>query len=260
MDGVTVRCHAELNDFLPRERRYTTFTVPYTSRESIKNLVESVGVPHPEITTLLVNGTPVDFSYLVQPGDQIEVAPISVRLATDPIPLRPPLTTFHFVLDAHLGRLAAYLRMLGFDTLYRNDYDDPELAQLAHAEARILLTRDIGLLKRSIVTYGYFVRATMAEQQLREVVQRFNLRHEIASFQRCTRCNGQVRPVEKAAIDHLLEPKTRLYYNEFHQCASCRKIYWQGSHYERMHSVIERVLHVDTRGGSSHGDAATREV
>lgn len=236
-----VRCHAELNIFLPRGRRDTTIAVPCAGHESVKNLVESLGVPHPEIAALLVGGAPVGFSYQVRPGDRIEVFPVSVEVVPA-LPLRPPLLDFRFVLDAHLGRLAAYLRMLGFDTLYRNDYDDPQLARLAADEGRILLTRDVGLLKRSIVTYGYFVRETAPARQLAEVAGRFALRGAIASFQRCIRCNGPMRSVPKAAIDHLLEPKTRQFFEVFHQCRECRQVYWRGSHYERMRQVIDQVM------------------
>jgi uncharacterized protein len=244
MAHITLRCHAELNDFLPRGQRHTSIAVACAGHESIKNLVESVGVPHPEIAALLVNGAPVDLSYLAQPGDQVDAYPISAAPPSS-LPLRPPLAAFRFVLDTHLGRLAAYLRMLGFDSLYRNDYDDPELARLAHDEQRILLTRDIGLLKRSIVIYGYFVRATAPGRQLSEVVERFGLHGAAASFQRCIRCNGLTQPVDKAAIVHLLEPKTRQYYDLFRQCQACGQIYWQGSHYERMRQVIAQVLHGD---------------
>lgn len=247
MESVTIRCHAELNDFLLRERQHTTFTVPCAEHASIKNLVEAAGVPHPEVGMLLVNGAPVDFTYMVRPGDAIEVYPCTAEPVPASLLLRPPLTALRFILDTHLGRLAAYLRMLGFDTLYRNDFDDPELARLAHDESRILLTRDLGLLKRSLVIYGYFVREIVPENQLREVVQRFRLAEAVASFERCTRCNGLVQPVEKAQIDHLLEPRTRQFYDIFHQCQTCGQIYWQGSHFVHMQSVIERVL--QARGG-----------
>jgi hypothetical protein len=244
MSTVTIHCHAELNDFLPRDRQDTPFTVPWVDNGSIKNLIESIGVPHPEIGLLLVHGTPVDFAYLVQPGDQVEVYPDPSAEAQHvaPLRLRPPLTTTRFILDTHLGRLAGYLRMLGFDTLYRNDFDDPELARLSHDQTRILLTRDIGLLKRSLVVYGYFVRETDPERQLREVARRFNLANAAASFERCMRCNGLVQPVAKAQIDHLLEPRTRQYYHVFHQCQECGQIYWQGSHFARMQAVIQRVM------------------
>lgn len=251
MAQVTVRCVGELNDFLPRDQRGSEIVALCAGHESVKNLIESLGVPHPEIAALSVNDRPVGFTYTVQPGDQIVAYPVSARLDFEPVPLRPAPRDHRFVLDTHLGRLAAYLRMLGFDTLYRNDYDDPELARIAAEEQRILLTRDVGLLKRSIVTYGYFVRSIMPVHQLGEVVQRYHLSGATASFQRCIRCNGLTVPVAKSLIDHLLEPKTRRYYNEFHRCEQCSQIYWRGSHFVRMQQLVADVL-----GGASAPEQA----
>lgn len=242
MDAVTIRCHAELNDFLPREQRHTTITVPCVGHESIKHLVESLGVPHPEVAALRVNGIWADFAYLVRPGDQFEVYPASLVGNAGHIPLRPPLAGCRFVLDTHLGRLAAYLRMLGFDTLYSNAYEDAELAQLAHDEGRVLLTRDIGLLKRSLVMHAYFVRDTRPTHQLREVVQRFHLHGTAETFHRCIRCNGLMQRVEKADILHLLAPKTQQFFDEFQQCQACAQIYWRGSHYIHMQQLAAHIL------------------
>lgn len=243
MDYVSIQCYADLSDFLPPSRRNTAFAVPWVERESIKNLIESQGVPHTEVEALLANGTPCDFSYLVQPGDQIAAYPASaVPEHARAVPLRPPISTLRFVLDTHLGRLAAYLRMLGFDTLYRNDYDDPELAWCSFSEERILLTRDLGLLKRGIVIHGYFVRETTPGRQIAEVMQRFGLRDSVMSFKRCIRCNGLMQPVDKHEISAQLAPKTRQFYDEFHRCQSCAQIYWRGSHYQHMQQFIERVL------------------
>src|SRR5262245_38648489 len=134
MDTITLHCHGELNDFLPRAQRHTPIIAPCAGHETVKNIVEALGVPHTEIAALSVQGAPVDFSYMVQPADTIEVYPATALPDPPLLALRPPLGLLQFVLDTHLGRLAAYLRMLGFDTLYRNDYDDPELARLAYEE------------------------------------------------------------------------------------------------------------------------------
>jgi uncharacterized protein with PIN domain len=160
-----------------------------------------------------------------------------------PQPLREP----RFVLDTHLGRLAAYLRLLGFDTVYRNDCADEELARLSSSEGRILLTRDRGLLKRGLVTHGYCIRDTNPRQQLIEVLRRFDLCQAVAPFRRCIRCNGSLQPVSKEAISHRLLPRTRQYYDEFHICQGCDRIYWQGSHYRRMQQFIASVLETLSR-------------
>lgn len=156
MSQVTIRCYAELNDFLPRQRRYRSFTHPWPGRTSIKDLIESLGIPHTEIDLILVNGKSVDFSYLVQPGDRISVYPVFESIDITPlVRVRPrPLREPRFVLDTHLGKLASYLRLLGFDTVYQNDADDATLARISATEHRILLTQDRGLLKRRLVTHG----------------------------------------------------------------------------------------------------------
>lgn len=240
---VHIRFYAELNDFLPLDRRQTTFVLPLNRRTSIKDLIESLGVPHTEVDLILVNGESVTFSYTVQDADRISVYPAFESFDIAPIERvrDAPLREARFVLDTHLGKLAGYLRMLGFDTLYRNDYDDDTLAHTSADERRILLTRDRGLLKRSVVTHGYWVRETDPEEQLAEVLRRFDLLGAIAPFHRCMRCNGLTAPVSKESIEDRLEPKTRRYYDEFRVCSTCGQVYWKGSHYEGMQALLERL-------------------
>lgn len=219
--------YAELNHFLPLNKKQVNFPYYFKERASIKDTIESLGVPHPEVEVILVNGNAVDFSYIVQDGDNIQVYPISAanKILTT-ISLRPKLPTIlSFVLDVHLGKLAASVRMLGFDTLYRNDYDDQELAQISASEQRILLTRDKGLLMRSLVTFGYYVRATNPEQQVVEVLQRFDLFTKVLAFQRCIRCNGLLEPVDKETIIEQIPEKTRMTSDNFHRCRECNQIY-----------------------------------
>ena len=240
---VSVRFYEELNDFLSVERRKTSFEVEVKNPGSIKDLIESLGVPHTEIDLILVNGHSVDFDYQVKDTDKISVYPVFESMDISPlIRLRPaPLRNTRFVLDTHLGRLAAYLRMLGFDTLYRNDYNDPALADISSHEQRILLTRDKKLLTRKIITHGYYVRETQPQQQLLEVIQRFDLSGNLNPFSRCLHCNGSIHPVSKESISRHLMPRTREFYNEFWQCEHCQKVYWKGSHYQRMRKLIEEL-------------------
>lgn len=238
---VAFRFYAQLNDFLPRERQFAPFAHNYELHRSIKDMIESLGVPHPEIDLILVNGAPVGFTYAVQEGDRIAVYPAFKSLDVGS-QLRPPLKDFQFVLDTHLGRLATYLRLLGFDSVYATNRNDSELARISHDEGRILLTRDTGLLKRNEVIYGYFVRATNPIQQAIEVVRRFDLFRLISPFRRCLRCNSELLSVSKDSIIERLEPKTRQLYNEFRTCPSCNRLYWQGSHYDHMRRLVERIL------------------
>jgi hypothetical protein len=244
MASAVFRFSAELNDFLPRSQRQVSFTHVFKERASIKDMIESLGVPHTEVDCILVNGKAVNFSYIVRDGDRIDVHPISTATEVSPlVSVRPqPPSILHFVLDVHLGKLAASLRLLGFDTLYRNDYADEELAEISACQQRMLLTRDKGLLMRSRVTYGYYVRATNPDRQVVEVLRRFDLFGKVLPFQRCIRCNGLLEPVSKESIFEQLPPKTRLEIDEFHRCCECNQVYWRGSHYERMQQFIEGVL------------------
>jgi uncharacterized protein with PIN domain len=238
------RFYAELNDFLPPVRRQQTFNHFFENSISVKDMIEALGVPHTEVDLILANGRSVDFSYQVQHGDQISVYPIFESVDITPlIRVRPkPLREPRFVLDVHLGRLASYLRMLGFDTLYRNDYPDEELAAISSSEGRILLTRDRGLLKRTIVTHGYCLRTTDPRQQLAEVLRRFDLFNLIKPFQRCLRCNSLLKLVDKADIIDCLPPKIKEDYDEFRRCQGCAQVYWKGSHYDRMREFIDEIV------------------
>lgn len=240
MSTVHFRFYAELNDFLPAERQFASFAYSFHTGETVKHAIESLGVPHTEVDLILVNSVSVDFAYPLQTGDQISVYPVFEALDISPvIRLRPqPLREPRFILDTHLGRLSAFLRLLGFDCLYRNDIQDEELAHLSAAEDRILLTRDRGVLKRNQVTHGYLVRDEQPRRQVLEVLRRFDLFDAIAPFRRCLRCNHLLQPVDKSAILHRLPPDTRRYYDEFHLCPGCDQIYWSGSHFQRMAAFV----------------------
>ena len=218
------RFYAELNDHLPPEKNGLEILHAFQPGASVKDRIEALGVPHTEVDLILVNGRSVDFSYLVQDGDHISVYPVFESVDISPLlRLRPrPLRDPKFVLDSHLGRLATYLRMLGFDTLYRNDYKDAELARIERDEKRILLTRDRGLLKRASVERGYYVRQTKYRDQVVEILRRFDLFGSVDPFRRCLRCNSELERVGNITM-----------------CGGCSKIYWKGSHYERMLRFVE---------------------
>ena len=237
------RFYAELNNLLPANKRFQDIRQEFKGRQTVKHLIESQGIPHTEADLIIVNGRSVDFSYIPQEGDFISVYPVFETFDISPlIRLRPkPLREPRFVLDGHLGRLAAYLRMLGFDTLYRNDYSDEELASISVNETRILLTRDRGLLKRDQVTHGYLLTTRDPRQQLLAVVRRFDLISLFYPFSRCIACNGVLVTVSKADVIDQLESKTKLYFEEFKRCENCEKVYWKGSHHQHMITLIEWV-------------------
>ena len=243
MSRVQLRFYEELNDFLPPALRKIDIAHTLDRRASVKDVIESFGVPHTEVDIILVNGESVDFSYIVQDGDRISVYPMFESLDVSPLlRLRPaPLRSPAFVLDTNLGRLARYLRLLGFDCLYQNDYDDDTVATIAHREQRTVLTRDRALLQRRIITRGYFVREVRPGLQVKEVLARFDLYRLVAPFSRCIRCNGALQAVDKQSIEARLEPKTRKYFESFMRCSDCGQIYWQGSHHARSLRLIEEL-------------------
>jgi uncharacterized protein with PIN domain len=233
----TFRFEGYLNVFLPHHRRQQPFAYPFEAPRSIKDMIEAAGVPHTEIGTMLVNGNPVPFTYHMRDGDDVIVHPVQL------IPKPPAL---RFVADVHLGRLVSYLRLLGFDTLYPEDYRDEELARISGEEERIMLTRDVGLLKRSIVTYGYFVQQTDPWLQLEEVIERYELLPHLSIFSRCTTCNGSLQVVDKASIADRLMGKTIQYYQQFSLCQQCDKVFWKGSHYRHMREFLAgRYPHIE---------------
>ncbi len=248
MNNVTFRFYEELNDFLPQLWKKQDIPLSFEQRNSVKDMIESLGVPHTEIDLILVNGLSVDFSYIVQPGDRISVYPVFESFDLSSLNrLRPePLRKTRFVLDAHLGKLAKYLRMLGFDTLYCNQYHDSELADIASSGAkRILLTRDHGLLKHKRISHGYFVREINPRRQVKEILTRFDLFKSIKAFSRCVHCNGLITKVEKKNIIEQIPAEACKYYEHFVACEDCAHIYWQGSHYEKMLEFIDTLINCD---------------
>ena len=244
VDNVWIRCYGELNDLLPAGQRQRAVAQPLFLTRSVKDAIEALGVPHTEVDLILVNGEPVDLDHPLRSGDRVSVYPPFTSLDLGDLPRLqpPPLPEARFVLDTHLGRLAAYLRMLGFDALYQNDYRDEVLADISRREDRILLTRDRGLLKRSEVRRGYLIRSNAPQDQAVEVLRRYRLSGAVAPLTRCLHCNGRLRPVDKAEVADRLPPRTREFYHEFATCSSCGRVYWPGSHYRRMRGLIEETL------------------
>lgn len=238
------RFYEELNDFLPPVKRKTRFEFSFENSPSVKDVIESLGVPHTEIEVILVNRTSIDFSYRLKDSDEVAVYPVFESLDITPL-LRlraQPLRGNAFIGDVHLGRLCRMLRVLGFDTLYRNDYSDAAIVRTAVQDNRIILTRDRGILKYKAVTHGYCVRSTDWRVQVKEVIRRFDLSRSVYPFSRCVSCNGRIIKVSKSAIESLLQEKTKRCYDRFSRCEACGKIFWEGSHYVKLQKTIKELL------------------
>ena len=237
------RFYGELNDHLPPGQRNKAISKSFIGSASVKDMIESLGVPHPEVDLILVNGEPADFSRLIRAGDRIAVYPAFESIdISSLLHHRPPaLAEPKFVVDVHLGRLAAYLRMLGFDAVYNNHAADSDLVRLSREQLRTLLTRDRGLLKHSTVIHGYWVRETDTQHQLAEIVNRFDLAWQFRPFSRCMVCNQLLKPAPKKAVSSRVPPRVLEWREEFRECPACRRVYWDGSHSLRMRSWIEGI-------------------
>jgi uncharacterized protein with PIN domain len=240
---ATFRFYEELNDFFAQGKRKATVPVYFSGNPSVKNVIESVGIPHTEVDLILVNSKSVGFSYHLRDGDRVSVYPVfeSFDISSVTNIRKNPLRRPAFILDVHLGKLARYLRMLGLDTLYRNDYLDREIVRIARTQNRIILTRDVEILKKKEVTRGFWIRAQNPTKQLIEVLDRLDLYSHVNPFRRCMACNGLIEKVETDAVADRLDAETKKYFKEFYRCTSCDKIYWKGSHYERMKKMLEGI-------------------
>ena len=254
MCKVLIRFYEELNDFLPRKVRKTDIEHACDRKRSVKDLIESFGVPHTEVDLILVNGCSVDFRYVIADGDRISVYPVFESLDIQNVTrLRPqPLRQSKFVCDVHLRKLARRLRLLGLDTRFDAAASGAKLIDISNAEGRILLTCDRRLLMRNDLSRGICVHERRPDKQVTEVLDRLDLRGECRPFTRCTLCNGvvkEVRPDDEqfASLRDTVPEGVRAWCNQYYRCAGCGKVYWQGSHYEKLKKKIETLLH-----GSSH--------
>jgi len=237
------RFYEELNDYLPPAQRKCTITREITGTPSVKDVIESLGVPHTEIDLILVDGLSVRFDRRLRGGERVAVYPEFERFDITPIHrLRPrPLRRPRFVADVHLGTLARYLRLLGFDTRYGNDLDDATLAELTSRERRILLTRDVGLLKRKVVVRGQWLRSRDPERQVEELVEALDLKRAFRPFTRCMTCNGLISVVARKGLEGLVPPRVYRRFRAFKQCRDCRRVYWRGTHYMRLQRLVAQV-------------------
>jgi len=250
MPTAVFRFYEELNDHLPVSRRKRSFTHTFDGTPAVKDAIEALGVPHTEIDLILVDGRSVRFSQRLRGGERVAVYPMFERFDIRPLyRLRPrPLRRTRFVADVHLGRLARYLRLLGFDTRYSTDLDDPTLVAISVREGRILLTRDIGLLKRRILTRGYLVRTTDAERQVEEIVRAFSLEKDLRPFTRCMSCNAAVHSVARVTVAGRVPTRVFRRFRRFMCCTGCGRLYWRGTHFQRLKQFTRRRRFAVARG------------
>jgi len=251
MPSAEFRCYAELNDFLPLPLRRRAFAHPFGVPGSVKDALEALGIPHPEVDLLLVNGEPAGFDRILADGDRVAAFPLFRRLDVSAIsPVHLPLPAEPcFTLDGHLGRLARYLRLLGFDAAHQPQADDAALARAAAAGDRILLTRDLDLLKRRIVRRGYRVRSTDPRGQVVEVIRHFGLAERLDPFTRCLACGERLVPADPEEVAGRVPPGVAARRPSFQRCPGCERVYWPGSHHRRLSALVDEVRSAAVRSG-----------
>jgi uncharacterized protein len=239
---VRLRFHGDLNVFLGSKAGDNAIIErQLAEKTSIKDVIESCGVPHPEVDLILIDEQPVGFDYTLANDAKVEVIPVDNIDSYCTDKHLQTINISRFVADGHLGGLARNLRLLGFDVAYSQNADDRQLLEVMTRESRALLTRDRRLLMHSIVQHGYCPRSQNPDEQTVEVLRRFDLAELIAPFTRCLRCNAPLEEAAKADIIDKLEPLTKIYYNQFRRCHACRQIYWSGSHFPKLQKRIEYI-------------------
>jgi uncharacterized protein len=237
---ASIKFYYTLQDFLPAQRREFRINFSFHGTPSIKDAIESLGVPHTEVDVILVQGKPVDLTYKLHDKNEVEVYPV-MPAGTFPINfslLQGCLTKDKFILDVHLGKLGKALRIMGIDTFMKQDLSEKMIANIAEKENRVVLTRDIGLLKHKKIECGYWLRSQQWPEQFKEVVQRFHLQEKFNPFTRCIVCNGIIVTVDKYSVQQEVPQLSKEMFEEFFQCTQCKKVYWKGSHYDRMEEWV----------------------
>jgi uncharacterized protein with PIN domain len=244
MVTIHLRLYEELNDYLAPERRKRTFACEVAPDATVGEVVDALAVPRAVIDLALADGVPVGFDHRVGDGERIALYPVFEALDVGPVTALPgrPLRRTRFVLDVHLGRLARYLRLLGFDATYRRDFGDEELAAIAAAEDRLLLSRDRPLVARRELLRAYLVTATAPCEQAVEVVRRCDLNRQVQPFRRCLMCNTEVTIVAAESIAAPLPEWVRATHHEVRRCPGCGRVYWRGGHWRRMQRLVDAIL------------------
>jgi uncharacterized protein len=238
---VRLKFHDDLTFFLKSKTNIGVIERNLGEKTSVKDVIESCGVPHPEVDLILVSKEPVDFSYPIVKDADIDIYAVQSRYLLLTEKRLQVGFVKRFVADGHLGTLARNLRLLGFDVAYDRQAQDRQLLSVMEREDRALLTRDRRLLMHAIVRHGYCPRSQNAEDQTIEVVRRFHLFDSISPFSRCLRCNAPLQKVGKADIIEKLEPLTKMYYEEFRRCTGCGQIYWTGSHFSKLQRRLKKI-------------------
>jgi len=238
---VRLNVDGDLDFFLGARTRGGKAERHLSEKTSVKDVIESFGIPHPEVDLILVNGKAVDFAYPLTSDTEMDLYPPGIQSSHSREKHLQAHTIRAFVADGHLGKLVRDLRLVGIDVSYDPMAEDRQLVEIASRSDRALLTRDRRLLMHAAVQHGYYLRSQNPLEQTIEVLQRFDLGSVLSPFSRCLRCNALLEPAEKENVIGQLEPLTKIYYDEFRRCTGCAQVYWSGSHFTKLQKRLEQI-------------------
>jgi uncharacterized protein with PIN domain len=157
-----------------------------------------------------------------------------------------------FIVDINVGKLARWLRIIGYDTLLFNELDDGRMVKMALADGRIILTRDTQFIKRRAITSGkvkaLLVEGEYPEEQLKHVITTLNLDYEHSPFSLCLECNCRLVDREKEDLKNIVPPYVYKTQEYFKQCPECHRIYWQGTHWLAMNRKLSEFTTLKKKG------------
>lgn len=237
---TTLTALGSLQDFLNGTQAGNPITLTFELQPSLKDLVESQGIPHTAVFKWEINGKEQSPNYNLRDGDAITLYPIEATSDPEPRFIKPRV----FIADVHLGKLAKALRLLGFDSLLAKGWADTAIIRRSNEEQRMILTRDIELLKNGNTRFGYWVRSTDPDEQVKELFKRFDLSDGITPFSRCMKCNGELQQVELGQVTDRVPPKVKEWHTDYWLCNSCGQVYWQGSHYQKLKEKITELINL----------------
>lgn len=238
---IRINVHGSLTDFLSGEKvEKCSLTVSFELNPSIKDLIEAEGIPHTALYKIKANNKEKGLSYNVESGDNIDAFPFEM---VDPENIDSIYSSpSAFIANGHLAKLGRNLRLLGLDTLIEDKAGDIEIIRISNNDKRMILTRDLDLLRHGSAKYGYWMRNEQPDRQLQEILSRFDLQDKLKPFSRCMACNGQLEETTLSEVSDKVPPKVKEWCKQFHRCKSCGKVYWKGSHYDKLKERVEQLV------------------
>lgn len=153
---------------------------------------------------------------------------------------------FKFIVDNNVGKLAKWLRMMGYDTLFFRGEDDGEMVKIALSQDRVILTKDTQIMRRRLITSGR-VKSILIEdedtkKQLQQIVGALDLDYQYMPFSLCLECNQNLVEISKDEVRDLVPPYVFKTQNEYMECPSCHRIYWRGTHWQAMSEQLGKLV------------------